>query len=213
MSTLAVVLGIVAAAAAISNSVPQAVKIWRSGSDIGVNVAMWVLYLTQCCVGAGYGLRVGNPLFVVANSGTFLTSASVIVAISRVRRLRLALALACLALGTAVLLGLTLVLPMSVVSPVLVAGSGLAWMQASTSFRTWRRAGDSEVSITTFGLRVVALAAWAGQAVVSRDLALFLLSLVSLCAVATTMVLELLAARRRSGRSSRALAQASADAG
>ncbi len=203
--TPAIALGIVAAAAAISNSLPQAVKIWRSDSDAGVNIAMWVLYLTQCCVGVGYGLRVGNALFVIANSGTLLTSAWVIIAISRVRALRVWLVLLWLVAGTAGLLTLTLVLPRSLVSLALVAGSGLAWMQAYTSFNTWRRSGDSEVSITTFAIRFVALSAWAGQAIIYRDVALLLLSLASLGAIVTTMVLELLANRRRARLSPGAL--------
>ena len=197
MSGLALLLGLIASALVISNSVPQTVKIWRSGSDVGVNVAMWFLFFSLCCIGLGYGLRVGNVTLVIANLGTMLTGGSVLLAIARVHRRSMLLAAARLLLLVAVLESLALLVPKPVLVTVFIAGSGLVWMQAYTSFTTWRRRGESTVSITTYVLRSVTMVAWILQCTITGDMTLMLSATIALVAALTTIGFEVLTDIRR----------------
>ncbi len=207
MNGLALLLGFIASALVIANSLPQTVKIWRSGSDVGVNVAMWFLFYSLLCIGLGYGLRVGNVTLVIANLGTMLTGGSVMVAIARANHRSMWFAALRLLLLAVILVTLALVVPKVVLSVVFVSGSGLAWMQAYTSFKTWRLGRDSTVSITTFALRSATQVAWILQCTITGDMTLMLIATITLVAAMTTIVFEVLTeGRRRTLASSHVLA-------
>lgn len=197
MTTLPFLIGLVASALVIANSVPQAVKIWRSGSAAGVNVTMWILFFGLLCLWLGYGLRVGNLTLIIANAGTMATTGSVLLAITRSRGTSMLPALLGLAAISGVCVLVAVTIPSLVLAVIFFAATGLTWLQTVTSLRTWRSGGESEVSITTFSLRAAANAAWILQCLFTGDHLLMLVSAVTMTGALSTILLESLASVAR----------------
>ena len=197
MDTLPFLIGLVASALVIANSVPQAVKIWKTSSAVGVNVAMWILFFGLLCLWLGYGIRVGNLTLIIANVGTMITSGSVLLAITRSRGGSMLLAFAGLLGLTAVLVLFAMHGPIPILAVLFLLATGLTWLQTVTSFRTWRSGGPSSVSITAFALRAGANAGWILQCLITGDRLLLVVSAVTLSGALSTIVLEVLIARRQ----------------
>ncbi len=198
MGVLPFLIGLAASTCVIVNGIPQAAKIWRTGSAAGVSVPMWILFYGLLCLWLGYGIRVGNLTLIVANVGTMATSTAVLVAIARSRGRNLALVVAGIAALSAVLVTIALVAPVAVLAVVFFAATGLTWIQTVKSIQTWRTHGHSNVSLSAFYLRAAANALWIVQTVFTGDRLLLFVSILTLSGAVSVIVFELLIRRQHS---------------
>ena len=197
MSALALSIGYVAGVVGLVTKVPQAVRVWRSHSDQGVNVTMWVLTFVSFCAWLGYGLRMGNYPIILANIGVMTVVAAVLVAIARTRQRNLIRDLLLIAVLVAVVVGLAFVVPVPIVVGYFVAASAVPWLQVRTSSNTLRNGTPSYVSRATLSIRTLGMSLWLVHGFLVGDDAIIVAISITLTATTLTLVLETVSSRRR----------------
>jgi len=197
MTTAAMIVGLIAGVIGLVTNAPQAIKVWRSGSDQGVNVVMWILTFSTFSVWLGYGLRTGNVPVILANVGVLLVVGCVLIAISRARRRDVRADVGLLAMFAVGVALASFLLPVPIVVGYFVAASVVPWMQAVTSWRTLRHGTPSNVSRLTLSIRLVGMSLWMAHGLLISDLAIILSIGASFMGTAVTLVLETVAGRRR----------------
>lgn len=197
MSPLVLTLGYVAAILGLVNNVPQAVKVWKSGNDEGVNVVSWILGLIAVSGWLAYGLRVDNPTVIAANIGVICTSGMVLLAIQRARGIRLTVGLPILIGTSAVAVVVGLLVPLSVLSVFFIAMSAIPWLQATTSWRTLRAGSESYVSISTLAMRLASSLLWEVHGILIGDSTIMITAFIGSSATLLTIAMETVTARRQ----------------
>ena len=197
MTPLALVVGYIAGALGLVNAVPQAVKVWKSRSDEGVNAVSWVLGLITVSGWLAYGVRISNPTTIAANVGVVCTTGMVLLAIQRARGVRLQVAAPLLVLLSAASIGVAFVLPLPVLTTFFIVMSAIPWMQATTSWRTLRQGTASYVSIPTLTLRLASSLLWVWHGAMIDNWTIMSTAFIGSSATILTIAMETLAARRQ----------------
>ena len=197
MSSLALSIGYVAGVVGLVTNVPQAVRVWKSRSDQGVNVTMWVLTFVSFCAWLGYGLRMGNQPIILANIGVMVVVGAVLVAIGRTRQRNVILDLLLIAVLVAVVVGMAFIVPVPVLVGYFVAASAVPWLQVRTSNKTLHDGTPSYVSRATLSIRTLGMSLWLVHGVLVGDNAIILAITITLTATVLTLVLETVSSRRR----------------
>lgn len=197
MTSLELAIGYVAGFLGFINSVPQATKVWRSGSDAGVNVASWLIGFVAVSGWLGYGLRIGNPTIIAANIGVICTNGAVLIAIQRARGMRLTTGIPGLALmaGAAALAAFHM--PLSILSTVFLLTSTVPWLQTMTSWRTLRDGSPSYVSRVTLTIRLISSVLWVWHGALIGDWTVIATASIGAVGTTLTIVMETQTARRR----------------
>ncbi len=76
VAMIATVTGVVGAICTLSIAFPQAYKVWRDRSSVGVSIVTWYLFCVYSFIWLGYSARVSNHLAFWTNFCTLRQASS-----------------------------------------------------------------------------------------------------------------------------------------
>lgn len=191
---LTTVVGLVASTLSLWMSIPQALRIWRDRSAIGVSTVTWMLFCVTFSQWIGYSWRTGIWIAFAGNVLALITAMATLLGIHRSNprphdALRGLLVVA--AIIGAVFVGHNA--PLGVVIVVQFCAIGVRMPQVFASYRTWRSGRHSEVSRTAWWLSLTSAGAWTVYGILLPDLAIAIVSPTVMLTSAMVLALEYLA--------------------
>jgi uncharacterized protein with PQ loop repeat len=196
----ATVIGLAASVLSLWMAIPQAFRIWRDRSAIGVSTVTWMLFCVTFSQWIGYSWREGIWIALAGNILALITAIATLLGIHRcnprphdaLRGLLVAAAI----LG-AILVGHNA--PLGVVIVVQFSAIGVRMPQIFASYRTWRTGRHSEVSRTAWWLSLASAGAWTVYGILLPDLAIAVVSPTIMLTSAMVLALEYMALNGRQG--------------
>lgn len=191
---LTTVVGLVASALSLWMAIPQALRIWRDRSAIGVSTVTWMLFCVTFSQWIGYSWREGIWIAFAGNLLALITAMATLLGIHRsdprphdaLRGLLVAAAI----IG-AILVGHNA--PLGVVIVVQFSAIGVRMPQVFASYRTWRTGRHSEVSRTAWWLSLASAGGWTVYGILLPDLAIAVVSPTIMLTSAMVLALEYMA--------------------
>jgi uncharacterized protein with PQ loop repeat len=196
--TVALIAGFVAALCTISMVIPQARKVWRDKSGVGVSLLTWAMFLCTYAMWFGYCIRTGNVAGTISN---IFTNTILIVLVLGLLRATDSMASAGVGAGIYALAVLFFVIgilfPMPIVLTLMLAATIIRVPQVAKSFRTMRDVTPSEVSILTWWIGICASTAWVIHGLLLPDVLFVITSGVAFVLAIGVIVPEYIAQARR----------------
>ena len=196
--TVALIAGFIAALCTISMVIPQARKVWRDKSGVGVSLLTWAMFLCTYAMWFGYCIRTGNVAGTISN---IFTNTILIVLVLGLLRAKDSTASASVGVGIYALAGLFFVIgilfPMPIVLTLMLAATIIRVPQVAKSFKTMRDVTPSEVSILTWWIGICASTAWVIHGLLLPDVLFVITSGVAFVLAIGVIVPEYIAQARR----------------
>ena len=196
--TVALIAGFVAALCTFSMVMPQAWKVWRDKSGVGVSLLTWAMFLCTYAMWFGYCIRTGNVAGTISN---IFTNAILIVLVLGLLRAKDSTTSAGVGVGIYALAGLFFVIgiifPMPIVLTLMLAATIIRIPQVTKSFKTMRDVTPSEVSILTWWIGICASTAWVIHGLLLPDVLFVITSGVAFFLAIGVLVPEYIAQARR----------------
>lgn len=196
--SLALAFGFIAAVLTVLMVLPQAWKVWRDNSGVGVSLLTWAMFLCTYAMWFGYSIRTGNVASTVSNIFTNTTLTLLVLGLLRVddRRnpVRLGTGIYVLAVAFFVF---GLFLPLPEVLALMLVAMIIRIPQITKSVKTMRHASPSEVSLLTWWMSISASAAWAIHGLLLPDMIFVITSTVAFVLAIGVLVPEYIARARR----------------
>ena len=196
--TVALIAGFVAALCTISMVIPQARKVWRDKSGVGVSLLTWAMFLCTYAMWFGYCIRTGNVAGTISN---IFTNTILIVLVLGLLRAKDSTAPTSVGVGIYALAVLFFVIgilfPMPVVLTLMLAATIIRVPQVAKSFTTMRDVTPSEVSILTWWIGICASTAWVIHGLLLPDVLFVITSGVAFVLAIGVIVPEYIAQARR----------------
>ena len=196
--TVALIAGFVAALCTISMVIPQARKVWRDKSGVGVSLLTWAMFLCTYAMWFGYCIRTGNVAGTISN---IFTNTILIVLVLGLLRAKDSTASASVGAGIYALAVLFFVIgilfPMPIVLTLMLAATIIRVPQVAKSFKTMRDVTPSEVSILTWWIGICASTAWVIHGLLLPDVLFVITSGVAFVLAIGVIVPEYIAQARR----------------
>ncbi len=196
--TVALIAGFVAALCTISMVIPQARKVWRDKSGVGVSLLTWAMFLCTYAMWFGYCIRTGNVAGTISN---IFTNTILIVLVLGLLRAKDSTASAGVGAGIYALAVLFFVIgilfPMPIVLTLMLAATIIRVPQVAKSFKTMRDVTPSEVSILTWWIGICASTAWVIHGLLLPDVLFVITSGVAFVLAIGVIVPEYIAQARR----------------
>ena len=196
--SVALLAGFIAAVLTFLMVLPQAWKVWRDNSGVGVSLLTWAMFLCTYAMWFGYSIRTGNVAATISNVFTNTTLTILVLGLLRVdiRRHPMRLGLAIYALAVAFFV-LGILLPLPGVLALMLVAIVIRIPQIAKSFTTMRNATRSEVSILTWWMSIGASTAWVIHGVLLPDAIFVITSGVAFVLAIGVLVPEYIAQARR----------------
>lgn len=196
--SVALLAGFTAAFFTIIMVIPQAWKVWRDKSGVGVSLLTWAMFLCTYAMWFGYCIRTGNVAGTVSN---IFTNTILIVLVLGLLRAKDSTTSAGVGAGIYALAGLFFVIgimfPMPIVLTLMLAATIIRIPQVAKSFATMRNASPSEVSILTWWIGICASTAWVIHGLLLPDVLFVITSGVAFVLAIGVIVPEYIAQARR----------------
>lgn len=195
---VALLAGFTAAFFTIIMVIPQAWKVWRDRSGVGVSLLTWAMFLCTYAMWFGYCIRTGNVAGTISN---IFTNTILIVLVLGLLRATDSTASAGVGAGIYALAVLFFVIgilfPMPIVLTLMLAATIIRVPQVAKSFRTMRDVTPSEVSILTWWIGICASTAWVIHGLLLPDVLFVITSGVAFVLAIGVIVPEYIAQARR----------------
>ncbi|MFM8156198.1 MAG: PQ-loop domain-containing transporter [Actinomycetes bacterium] len=196
--SIALLAGFTAAFFTIIMVIPQAWKVWRDRSGVGVSLLTWAMFLCTYAMWFGYCIRTGNVAGTISN---IFTNTILIVLVLGLLRARDSTAPTSVGVGIYALAVLFFVIgilfPMPVVLTLMLAATIIRVPQVAKSFTTMRDVTPSEVSILTWWIGICASTAWVIHGLLLPDVLFVITSGVAFALAIGVIVPEYIAQARR----------------
>ena len=196
--TVALIAGFVAALCTISMVIPQAWKVWRDKSGVGVSLLTWAMFLCTYAMWFGYCIRTGNVAGTISN---IFTNAILVVLVLGLLRAKDSTTSAGVGAGSYAVAVLFFVIgilfPMPIVLTLMLAATIIRVPQVAKSFRTMRDVTPSEVSILTWWIGICASTSWVIHGLLLPDVLFVITSGVAFFLAIGVLVPEYIAQARR----------------
>jgi uncharacterized protein with PQ loop repeat len=196
--SIALFAGFTAAFFTIIMVIPQAWKVWRDRSGVGVSLLTWAMFLCTYAMWFGYCIRTGNVAGTISN---IFTNTILIVLVLGLLRARDSTAPTSVGVGIYALAVLFFVIgilfPMPVVLTLMLAATIIRVPQVAKSFTTMRDVTPSEVSILTWWIGICASTAWVIHGLLLPDVLFVITSGVAFVLAIGVIVPEYIAQARR----------------
>ena len=196
--SVALLAGFTAAFFTIIMVIPQAWKLWRDRSGVGVSLLTWAMFLCTYAMWFGYCIRTGNVAGTISN---IFTNTILIVLVLGLLRARDSTAPTSVGVGIYALAVLFFVIgilfPMPVVLTLMLAATIIRVPQVAKSFATMRDVTPSEVSILTWWIGICASTAWMVHGLLLPDVLFVITSGVAFVLAIGVIVPEYIAQARR----------------
>jgi uncharacterized protein with PQ loop repeat len=196
--SIALLAGFTAAFFTIIMVIPQAWKVWRDRSGVGVSLLTWAMFLCTYAMWFGYCIRTGNVAGTISN---IFTNTILIVLVLGLLRARDSTAPTSVGVGIYALAVLFFVIgilfPMPVVLTLMLAATIIRVPQVAKSFTTMRDVTPSEVSILTWWIGICASTAWVIHGLLLPDVLFVITSGVAFVLAIGVIVPEYIAQARR----------------
>ncbi len=196
--TVALIAGFIAALCTISMVIPQAHKVWRDKSGIGVSLLTWAMFLCTYAMWFGYCIRSGNVAGTISN---IFTNTILCVLVLGLLRAKDSTTSAGIGVGIYVLAVVFFIIgilfPMPIVLTLMLAATIIRVPQVAKSFRTMRDVTPSEVSILTWWIGICASTAWVIHGILLPDYLFVITSGVAFVLAIGVLVPEYVAKARR----------------
>ncbi len=149
-------IGLLAGCVGMVQAIPQVRQIRSLGHGRGVNLTSWVLTLVVQASWLGYGTRIDSPAVLITNAAGGVLAAAVVIALVHNPKIWAgALLLAALAVASIVQL-----VPAGPLSIYLVTLTAARAPQALESYRNFRHARATAVSLTSLYFMATSLVLW-----------------------------------------------------
>jgi uncharacterized protein with PQ loop repeat len=195
---VALLAGFTAAFFTIIMVIPQAWKVWRDRSGVGVSLLTWAMFLCTYAMWFGYCIRTGNVAGTISN---IFTNTILIVLVLGLLRATDSTASAGVGAGIYALAVLFFVIgilfPMPIVLTLMLAATIIRVPQVAKSFTTMRDVTPSEVSILTWWIGICASTAWVIHGLLLPDVLFVITSGVAFVLAIGVIVPEYIAQARR----------------
>ena len=196
--SFALLAGFIAAFLTIVMVLPQAWKVWRDNSGVGVSLLTWAMFLCTYTMWFGYSIRTGNVAATISNIFTNTTLTLLVLGLLRVDNrknpVRLGAAIYVLAVAFFVF---GIFLPLPEVLALMLVAMIIRIPQITKSFATMRNATPSEVSILTWWMSLSASVAWVIHGLLLPDMIFVITSGVAFVLAIGVLVPEYIARARR----------------
>ena len=196
--SVALLAGFTAAFFTIIMVIPQAWKVWRDRSGVGVSLLTWAMFLCTYAMWFGYCIRTGNVAGTISN---IFTNTILIVLVLGLLRAKDSTAPTSVGVGIYALAVLFFVIgilfPMPVVLTLMLAATIIRVPQVAKSFTTMRDVTPSEVSILTWWIGICASTAWVIHGLLLPDVLFVITSGVAFVLAIGVIVPEYIAQARR----------------
>ena len=196
--TIALLAGFVAALCTVTMVIPQAWKVWRDNSSIGVSLLTWAMFLCTYAMWFGYCIRTGNVAGTISNIFTNTILGVLVLGLLRAKDSTASTRVGVGIYALAVLFFVIGILfPMPIVLILMLAATIIRIPQVTKSFRTMRDVSPSEVSILTWWIGIGASVAWIVHGLYLPDVLFVITSGVALVMAIGVLVPEYIASARR----------------
>jgi uncharacterized protein with PQ loop repeat len=196
--SFALLAGFIAAVFTVAMVIPQAWKVWRDNSSVGVSLLTWVMFLCTYTMWFGYCIRTGNVAGTVSNIFTNTILALLVLGLLRAKDSNASVGLGLGIYALAVFFFVIGILfPMPIVSVLILSASIMRIPQVAKSFATMRNATPSEVSMMTWWIGIAASTAWVIHGLLLPDVLFVITSVVAIVLAIGVLVPEYIARARR----------------
>jgi len=196
--TVALIAGFLAALCTITMVIPQAWKVWRDKSGVGVSLLTWAMFQCTYAMWFGYSIRSGN---VASTTSNIFTNTILIVLVLGLLRAKDSTASIGVGVSIYALAALFFVIgilfPMPIVLTLMLAATIIRVPQIAKSFRTMRDVTPSEVSILTWWIGICASTSWVIHGLLLPDVLFVITSGVAFVLAIGVLVPEYIAQARR----------------
>jgi len=199
VAMIATVTGVVGAICTLSIAFPQAYKVWRDRSSVGVSIVTWYLFCVYSFIWLGYSARVSNHLAFWTNFCTLMASIILVAGLRKFGARQLPSIV--LWLGYPICATLAALMgyygPIPIVTVFLMCLIVVRAPQIMRSWRTLRAASDSEVSFFTWWVSFGSGLFWGLHGIAQGDWVIATASLTGLAGTIAILLCEHGAAVRR----------------
>jgi len=196
--SFALLAGFIAAVFTVAMVIPQAWRVWRDNSSVGVSLLTWVMFLCTYTMWFGYCIRTGNVAGTVSNIFTNTILAVLVLGLLRAEdsNASVGVGLGIYALAI-VFFVIGILFPMPIVFVLILAATIIRVPQVAKSFATMRNATPSEVSMMTWWIGIAASTAWVIHGVLLPEVLFVITSAVAFVLAIGVLVPEYIARARR----------------
>jgi len=196
--SLALAFGFIAAVLTVLMVLPQAWKVWRDNSGVGVSLLTWAMFLCTYSMWFGYSIRTGNVASTSSNIVTDTLLVVLVLGLLRADNSQNAVRIGTSIYALAVLFFVIgMLFPMPIVLAFMLAATVMRIPQVTKSFKTMRDVTPSEVSIATWWLSICASTAWIIHGLLLPDSIFVITSVVAFVLAIGVLVPEYIAQARR----------------
>lgn len=157
----AILIGAFGGILTISMAVPQAVRVWRDKSGVGVSLMSWCLFLFVYFLWLGYALRVMDVASFTTNILSIITQVALLAGLFVYEAPKNRVGVIAAVIAGSIVFGIAgYTLPMPLLWVLMLLGMSVRLPQAIKSYKTWRDRSASEVSVTTWTLGLISALCW-----------------------------------------------------
>jgi hypothetical protein len=196
--SFALLAGFIAAFLTIAMVLPQAWKVWRDSSGVGVSLLTWAMFLCTYTMWFGYSIQSGNVASTVSNIFTNTILVVLVLGLLRAKDSSASVGVGVVIYALAIVFFVIGILfPVPIVLVLMLAATIIRIPQVAKSFTTMRDVTPSEVSILTWWMSLSASVAWVIHGLLLPDLIFSITSGVAFVLAIGVLVPEYIARARR----------------
>ena len=161
------IVGVFSGIVGLSVSIPQLVKVLKANSHVGVSAISWTLMMLNYASWFGFSVRMASPSQLVANLIAVVVTSILVFVLLKENWGSVVLPLGFILLTVLFSVGFVLLSPEILMDVFLTLFILARLPQVMSSFKSWRIARHTNVSLTSYALMVVSSLGWATYGLVA----------------------------------------------